>query len=68
MLAGQNYRIYPTTAASNGTPPIPTNEAAGTIKLTTSFTGQLKTCYAAYTGGTIGVNQVFDPTQCGEAC
>lgn len=60
MLGGQNFRIFPTTAASNGTAPIATAETAGRIVLNSSFTGQLKVTYAAYTGGTVGVNQNFD--------
>lgn len=60
MLAGQNFRIFPTTAASNGTAPIATAEPAGRIVLNNNFTGQLKVTYAAYTGGVVPVNAGFD--------
>lgn len=60
LLAGQNYRVYPTTASSSGTPPTPTAETAGTVKLTTNFNGNLKVTYAAYVGSTIAVNQRFE--------
>jgi phage-related protein len=60
MLGGSNFRIFPTTAASNGTAPVSTTETPGKIVLNSSFTGQLKVTYAAYTGGTVGVNQNFD--------
>jgi phage-related protein len=61
MLGGQNFRIYPSSASSNGAPPLATTEPAGRIKLTTAFTGSLKVTYAAYTGSVIVANQVFDP-------
>ncbi|MFG6101145.1 hypothetical protein U2F10_02755 [Leptothoe sp. EHU-05/26/07-4] len=61
QLKGQNYRIFPDTEASGGTPPISTTETAGLIKLTSSYTGTAKLVYCTYSGPVIQVNQLFEP-------
>lgn len=60
MLQGQRFRIFPTSAANNGSPPQVTTDPAGRIVLTTPFTGNLKIAYAAYTGAVIPVNKNFE--------
>ena len=61
QLKGQNYRIFPDTEASGGTPPIATSETAGLIKLTSNYTGNAKLVYSTYSGPTIVINQKFEP-------
>jgi phage-related protein len=60
-LAGTNYRIYPTTAASNGTLPTVTTETAGKIVLNnTGFSGNLKVTYSALSGPSIATSVPFE--------
>ena len=61
QLKGQNFRIFPDTEASGGTPPVATTETAGTIVLATPYTGNAKLIYSTYTGPTIAINQLFEP-------
>lgn len=61
QLKGQNYKIYPDTEASGGTPPTPTAEVAGAIVLSTAFTGTAKVVYSTYTGPTIAIGELFEP-------
>ncbi|EKU98055.1 Phage minor tail protein [Leptolyngbya sp. PCC 7375] len=60
QLKGQNYRIFPDTEASGGTPPVATAETAGLIKLTSNYTGSAKLVYSTYSGPVIQVNQTFE--------
>ena len=62
QLKGQNFRIFPDTEASGGTPPIATGETAGTIKLASTYSGQAKLVYSTYSGPTIGIGQTFEAT------
>lgn len=61
QLKGQNYKIFADTESSGGTPPVATPEAAGTIKLTGTYSGTAKLVYSTYTGPTIAVGELFEP-------
>lgn len=61
-LAGNNFRVYADTAQAGGRAPTPTNEVAGTIKLTTAYTGQALITYSTYRPDIpIGVNKLGEP-------
>lgn len=52
-MAGQNYRIHPSSESYAGTAITTTGETAGTIKLTSNFSGTLKVTYSTYDTTTI---------------
>lgn len=52
-IKGQNYRVFPSSASSSGATPVLTGEAAGTIRLTTNFTGTAIATYSSFTGAAL---------------
>lgn len=60
QMAGQRYRFSPNYQSPGAALPIPTTETAGTLVLSTPFTGTLWMTYSAYDGATIAVNDRFD--------
>jgi phage-related protein len=59
-MLGTRYRLNPNSSSSGGGGLQTTNETAGTIKLTSNFTGQLLVVYAAYTTEIAQKNQRYD--------
>jgi len=58
---GGNFRIFPTTAASNGTPPVATGEPVGRVVLTnTGYNGNALLTYSSYTGPDLLKNAMFE--------
>jgi phage-related protein len=72
QLGGVRYRFAPNYQTPGAPTPIATTETAGTVVLSTPFTGTLWLAYSAYDGTTIATNQRFDafpmwrPLQAGE--
>jgi phage-related protein len=60
QLAGQRYQFAPNYQSPGAPLPTTTTETAGTIVLSTAFTGTLWITYSAYDGATIAANQRFD--------
>jgi hypothetical protein len=58
---GSNYRIYPSTASSAGTPPLLTAEPVGRVVLdNTSYTANAVLTYSSYTGADLPKNAMFE--------
>lgn len=60
QLLGPKYRVYPTSSGNGGRAPLLTNEATGTIKLATNFTGTAIIVYASFIGAVVGINEPLE--------